>query len=398
MVERKFLSNTWIEISEAAYLHNLNFFRTKVGTRPELSVVIKANAYGHGWQTIARIASKHGVDSFCVHSLNEALKLRHAGFNQNILVMGHIPLNCLSDAIRNNLRVVVYNRETLEKLHILSEKLGKLVRIHLKLETGTYRQGIDQNDLPWFLEKLKHTPRVILEAVYTHFANIEDTTNHEYADFQRYLFKKMVEIVRNKGFPILKKHAACTAAALLFPDLHFDMVRLGIGQYGYWPSQQTMVSYREKYKTSISDTLRPVLSWKTRISQIKAVSKGNTIGYGRTYKTTRDSIIAVLPIGYSDGYDRSISNQGYVLIGGHRAPIRGRICMNLMMVDVTDIPDVALEQEVVLIGQQGSERITAEDLAEWSGTIHYEILARLNPEIPRVMVDTVDSPDESLWA
>lgn len=394
MVERRFLDNTWIEISEAAYAHNLRFFRKIIGSRPELSVVIKANAYGHGWQTIARLAIKHQVDSFCVHSLNEALKLRHAGFTQNILVMGHVPFNCLEEAVRQNLRLVVYNKETVEQLHDITNHIHMLTRIHLKLETGTFRQGVMQEDLPWFFEKLKHTPRVMLEAVYTHFANIEDTTNHDYAEYQQYCFNKIVQLIRSDGFPILKKHAACTAAALLFGDTHFDMVRLGIGQYGFWPSRETLISFREKYKLQPEDSPKPVLTWKTRVSQVKTVPRDNTIGYGRTFKTTRDTTIAVLPVGYSDGYDRQISNQGYVLIHGKRAAIRGRICMNLMMVDVTDIPGVALEDEVVLIGKQGEEQITAEQLAEWSNTIHYEVIARINPEIPRITVDPVVDDDE----
>ncbi len=386
-IEHKYLNNTWIELSESAYANNIRFFRKIIGARPEFSVVIKANGYGHGWQSIARLAMKNQVDSFCVHSLGEALRLRRAGFNQNILIMGHVPIGRLEEAVEENFRLVVYNRETLLRLHEITASLYKLARIHLKLETGTFRQGIAQEELEWFLKELKHTPRILLEAVYTHFANIEDTTNHDYADYQRYCFNQLVRLIQSNGFPILKKHAASTAAAMLFPETHFDMVRLGIGQYGLWPSRETMVSYKEKFGEKISETLQPVLTWKARISQIKTVPADNTIGYGRTYKTTRDSRIAILPIGYSDGYDRMLSNQSYVLIKGKRAPLRGRVCMNLIMVDITDIPDVALEDEAVLIGKQGEEEITIDQLAAMSGTINYEVTARLNNEITRIIVD-----------
>ncbi len=389
MVERPYLNNTWIALSETAYANNLQFFKQIIGRHTELAAVIKANAYGHGWQSIARLAVKHGVNSFCVHSLEEGLRLRRAGFRQKILILGHVPFNRLEAAVAHDFRLAVFNRETLERLDQLTEAAGKLTRIHLKLETGTFRQGIGQEELPGFLEKLKKTPRVILEAVYTHFADIEDTLNRDYAEYQQYHFHKLVQIIREKGFPILKQHAACTAAALLFEKTHLDLVRLGIGQYGFWPSKETLISYKEKHGPQVEQALRPVLSWKTRISQVKWVPVDNTIGYGRSYKTTRDTRIAILPIGYSDGFDRRLSNRGYVLIRGKRAPVRGRICMNLTMVDITDIPGVQVEDEVVLIGSQGDETITVEQIAALCGTIHYEIISRLNPEIPRVVVDEI---------
>lgn len=386
MIERSYLNNTWIELSESAYAHNLKFFRRHIGPETELSVVVKANAYGHGWQSIARLAIKHGADSFCVHSLDEALKLRRSGFQQNILIMGHVLLDRLEDVVRENFRLVVFNRETLSSLNKITNRLNKLVRIHLKLETGTYRQGIDQRELEWFLKQLKKAPRVILEAVYTHFANIEDTTSYDYADFQKYTFNQLVKRIHDAGFTILKKHTACTAAMLLFPDTHMDMVRLGIGQYGLWPSRETFASYQEKNGRDAEKALKPVLTWKARISQIKRVEADNTIGYGRTFRTTRRTRIAVIPVGYSDGYDRGLSNKAHVLIHGKQAPVRGRICMNLMMVDITDIPNVKLEDEVVLIGKQGKEQITADDLATLSGTINYEVVSRINTDIPRIIV------------
>lgn len=378
---------TWIEISQSAYAHNLAFFRKKIPPTTELSVVIKSNAYGHGMLEIARLAVQSGADSFCVHSLDEALQLRKAGFGQDILIMGPVPLGRLSEVVEHNFRLALFTTETLRELARLAQAGNQPVRVHLKLETGTYRQGINERELPRFLAALKEAPLLQLEAVYTHFANIEDTTNHDYALRQLQRFTEMAEAVQKSGFPGVKKHTACSAAILLFPETHFDMVRLGISQYGLWPSRETFVSYKIRHTRNGEDVLRPVLSWKTRVGQIKEVPANHCIGYGCTYQTTRDSRIAVLPIGYADGYDRGLSNQSYVLIHGQRAPIRGRVCMNLIMVDVTDIPDVRLEDEVVLIGRQGNEVITADYLAGLIGTINYELVTRINWQIPRVVVE-----------
>ncbi|MCK6619328.1 MAG: alanine racemase [Calditrichaceae bacterium] len=385
MIDSTRFYTTWVEISESAYAHNLKFFRNIIGPGPELSVVVKANAYGHGWQAIAGLAVKHGADSFSVHSLEEALKLRKAGFPQDILIMGPVPGPLLEAVAAENFRLVAFNRETILRLQEAAAGLQKTARVHLKLETGTHRQGISREELGGFLRALQESPAVQLEGVYTHFANIEDTTSHDYAFQQIRRFEEMSAAICQAGFPALKQHSACTAAALLFRQTHLDMVRLGIGQYGLWPSRETLVSYKIKYDNDVEKILRPVLAWKTRITQLKDLKAGDTIGYGRTYKTTRNSRIAVLPVGYSDGYDRGLSNQGYVLIRGKHAPVRGRVCMNLLMVDVTDIPEAQLEDEAVLLGRQGEEEISAEQLAGMCGTINYEIVSRINREIPRVL-------------
>jgi alanine racemase len=384
MVKEKL--NSWLEISESAHKKNMDFFKQRIPVKTEFSVVIKSNAYGHGMQQMAGLAAKYGADSFCVHSLEEALSLRNWGFRQNILIMGPVLLQDLDEVIANDLRLVVYNSETIDRLKKLTEKMSKNVRIHLKLETGTYRQGIDPEDLSSFLERLERSPRVKLEGAYTHFANIEDTISHDYAFRQLDLYNNMAQQIEEAGFSKLIRHTACSAAILLFPETYFDMVRLGISQYGLWPSRETFVSYKIRFTQNGEDVLSPVLSWKTRIAQIKRVRAGERIGYGGTYQTTRNSRIAVLPIGYADGYDRGLSNQAYVLINGKRAPIRGRICMNLFMVDITDIPEARLEDEVVLLGRQGKEVISADLLASLCGTINYELVTRINWQIPRIIV------------
>lgn len=379
--------NTWVEISEEAYAHNLAFFKQKIPDQTEFSVVIKANAYGHGMLEIASLAIKCGVDSFCVHTLDEAIQLRESNFLQDVLIMGPVPLGRLGEALGYNFRLALYNQETLDEINRLIDKKSHQVRVHLKLETGTFRQGIDLIELPSLLDKLKKSPHIKLEAVYTHFANIEDTTDHGYAYSQIERFKGMVEQIQKSGFPGVKKHVACSAATLLFPDTHFDMVRLGISQYGLWPSRETFVSYKIKQTQNEEEVLRPVLTWKTRVAQIKRVAANQFIGYGCSYQTTRESRVAVLPIGYSDGYDRGLSNQSHVLIHGRRAPVRGRVCMNFIMVDITDIPDVKLEDEAALIGKSGDEILTADYLAQLTGTINYEVVTRINWQIPRIIIE-----------
>jgi len=395
--------NSWIELSAGAYSRNLRFFRRLAGEGVELSAVVKANAYGHGMERIARLAADTGADSFCVHSLDEALRLRRAGLDQEVLIMGHVPLARLEEAVAGGFRLVLYNRESAERLAAITADGDRRVRVHLKVETGTYRQGIDEDEAGWFVDFLRRHPRVVPEGIYTHFANIEDTTDHGYARRQLERFEAAVEQVRGGGLAVPLRHAACSAATLLFPGTHFEMVRLGVSQYGLWPSKETYLSYRLEHADADAEAagadadpnatanaaggLEPVLTWKTRISQLKDVPAGALVGYGCTYQTTRRSRLAILPIGYADGYSRRLSNQSYVLVGGRRAPVRGRVCMNLTMVDVTDVPGAALEDEVVLIGRQGEGRVTAGQLAGWIGTIHYEVVARIHPELPRLVVE-----------
>lgn len=377
--------STWVEIDASAYRGNLAFFRRLVGDAVELSAVVKANAYGHGIREIAELAVAAGADSFCVHSLEEALDVRAAGHGLPILVLGHIPLARLDEAIAADLRIALFNRASLERLDALTATGTNRAKVHLKLETGTHRHGIAEDELDTFLTILKAAPGVDLEGVYTHFANIEDTTDHGYARAQRARFETLVDRIRSAGLAPEVRHAACSAAALVVPETRFDMVRLGIGQFGFWPSKETLLSYRAAAGDDRA-ALEPVLTWKTRIAQLKTVPAGAFVGYGLTYRTTRTTRLAILPVGYSDGYDRQLSNQAHVLVAGRRAPVRGRVCMNLTLVDVSDIPEVALEDEVVLLGSQGSERVSAEQLAAWSGTIHYEIVARIRSTIPRLVV------------
>lgn len=378
--------NTWIEISESAYRKNLDFVRRRLAPGVELAAVVKSNAYGHGWRQIAELAVRHGADSFCVHSLDEALALRGGGFSQDVLILGHVPLLRLEEAVAENFRLILYNLENARRLAEIATRRGQRVRLHLKVETGTCRQGVEGEELTALLAFLKSQPLLEVEGCSTHFANIEDTTEHGYAEQQLSRFESALAELRAAGFSPKKRHAACSAAILLFPETHFDLVRLGITQYGFYSSRETLLSYRNRHGEDDDPGLTPVLSWKARVSQVKSLPPEALVGYGGTYQTTRPTRLAILPIGYADGYDRGLGNQGHVLIRGRRAPVRGRICMNLTMVDVTDIEGVNLEDEAVLIGRQGKQEIGAPQLASLAGTIPYEIVSRLAEHLPRLVV------------
>ncbi len=374
----------WVEIDRAALGHNIGLFRQLLGPDKKFLAVVKANAYGHGLVEVSRLAIERSVDWLGVHSLDEALALRAARIQAPVLILGAVALGDLGAAVEAEARLTVYNPETVGRLESVCRRLGRKARVHIKVETGTNRQGVDEKQLLGLARSVRRSPHLVLEGLSSHFANIEDTTDPAYPDFQLENYKRTAALLERRGISIPVKHMSCTAATILFPRTHFDMARVGIGLYGLWPSKETYLSCLHLHLSPLK--LRPVLSWKTRVVQVKKVAKGSFVGYGCTYRTTRPSRLAVLPVGYSDGFDRGLSNSGYVLIRGRRAPVRGRVAMNFIMVDVTDIPGTRLEDEVTLLGRDGRESLPAEQLASLAGTISYEILARINPLIPRRIV------------
>lgn len=386
------MSLQWIELDGKAAEHNLEELRRGAAAGRKVCAVVKANAYGHGLAEMVRLLPS--ADWFGVNSLEEGLRLRGLGVEKPVVLLGHVPLADLAAAVEAGLRMTVYNRETLERLTALPEGLPPAL-VHVKVETGTGRQGVLPGDLDGFLDLIARSPRTVLDGVSTHYANIEDTLNHEYAAAQSDRFAAAVDMVRRRFGPAPVAHAACTAAAILFPGTHFDMLRTGIGLYGLWPSRETYLAARmDAAATAEGRTagraalpdLKPVLSWKTRVVQVKTLPEGSFVGYGCSYRCTRRTTVAVLPVGYSDGYDRALGNRAHVLVRGRRAPVIGRICMNLSIIDLTDVPGARLEDEAVLLGSSGDERISAETMAEWAGTIHYEVVSRIGALIERRIV------------
>jgi alanine racemase len=384
-------SLVWVELEAGAPDHNLRELRKCAAPEVKLCAVVKSNAYGHGLSEMVRLLPS--AQWLGVNSLEEGVRVRELGETRPVLVMGHVPLADLGEAVARNLDLTVYNLESLAALARLPAAGGlrrpgaaprRPIRVHLKIETGTGRQGILPGEIPAFSRQLESLAGVELAGVSTHYANIEDTLNHEYAESQLERFRGALTALAAQGLKPVIVHTACTAAGILFPETHYGLLRVGIGLYGLWPSRETYLSALMG-RRPVPD-LRPVLSWKTRIVQLKVLPEGSFVGYGCTYKTTRATRVAVLPVGYADGYDRALGNTAHVLVHGKRAAVIGRVCMNLTMVDVTDIPQAALEDEVVLLGASGEERISAETMATWAGTINYEIVSRISPLLERRVV------------
>jgi alanine racemase len=367
---------TWIEVHPDRLRQNLRLFREKTAAR--IMMAVKANAYGHGLDPVIPILhDSPDLDYLAVDSVGEGLRCQELGARQPIVVIGWSDRDELEALLAAGLETAAASLENLKEILRAARRVRRPARIHLKIETGTSRLGIDPKQLSE-AAAMMDSPGIEWVGAYSHFANIEDTTDSSYAMGQLAVFRKALAGLAKQ--PKLK-HFSCSASTLLFPETHFDMVRIGISAYGYWPSKQTYVSALEKHQQPLS--LQPCLSWQARIAQVKILAKGTPVGYGLTYKTLHPTRLAVIPIGYCDGYDRRLSNVAHVLLRGIPAPVRGRIWMNMFMVEVTHIPRVKAGEIVTLLGGPGVEKVTADTLADWAGTINYEILSRLSPLIPR---------------
>lgn len=397
MWEKKLSLKTWVEIDAAALRHNFGIFQKLAGSKTAVMAVVKANAYGHGIAEVVKILTTCYIPHatklwFGVDSIDEALAIRGLGANNPILILGYIPSERLKETIENNISFPVHSKKLLAMItkkqwtRLAESRQAKKPRMHIKIETGTNRLGMRFEELARVAPLLKKHADWI-EGVYTHFADTENPQSSFWKE-QCARFEEAIVFLKKMGVQPIR-HAASSAGALLYSEARYDMIRVGIGLYGLWPSSdvkhRVFNNMRPNARPLVSRTLKPVLTWKTRIAQIKKIKKGETIGYDRTFKASRDMTIAILPVGYWDGYDRRFSNNGGVLVSGRRAPIAGRICMNMIMVDITDIKNVRERDEVVLLGKQKKEEITAEELTEKIGTIHYEFAARINPSIPRVV-------------
>jgi alanine racemase len=373
-------AKTWVEISGSALRSNMAELRRLLGPGVRHMAVVKANAYGHGTAVVVE-AIKDAADWFGVFALEEALQVREITDKPVLILGGTVPENLPRVAAEGFSQACA----TLEQVEALSAAATpeRPAKVHVKIETGTSRQGVLMADLPAFLEAVKKLPNVKLEGAFTHFANIEDTTDGSYACRQIERFEAALKTLDGAGLTPEVAHTACSAAVMVHPETHHDMVRTGIALYGLWPSGETKVS-AEALGRAV--TLTPALTWKTRILQVKPLAAGTPVSYGLTETVKRDSRVAVLAAGYWDGYDRGLSSVGEVLVRGKRAKVLGRVCMNMTIVDVTDIPEASEKDEVVLLGRQGSETVSAEELGRRIGTINYEVVTRINPLLPRVLV------------
>ncbi|MBU1036930.1 alanine racemase [Patescibacteria group bacterium] len=373
-------TNSWLEIESSAIRHNLQIFRKIIGSKVCLMAVVKSNAYGHGFFEVAKICDKtKEVDWLGVANLEEALELRNKNIKKPILVLSYYDLNRkqFKEAIKKGISLTVYDLRQLKFINKIAEGLNKRAKIHFKVDTGTSRIGLPVNKVLSFIRDAQSYKKINIKGLFTHYATAEEV-NQKFTIKQTQIFYQLIQKLEKHHIFIPLKHTACSAATLLDKMYHFDLIRLGISLYGLW-SLENGKAIKKGYN------LKPALTWKTKIIQVKNISPGQTIGYGRTFKSAKKMKLVILPIGYWEGYDRHLSNKGEVLIHGQRCKVRGRVCMNLTMVEVDNIKNVKVGDEVVLLGKQGSEVISAEELANKVGTINYEIVTRINPLIPRII-------------
>jgi alanine racemase len=334
--------------------------------------IVKANAYGHGSVETAKALVKEGVSRLGVVSLAEGIALRTAGIATEILVLGTLFEDQVPDAIAHRLTPVISDQRLLSALAKAAAAQSSPFPIHVKIDTGMGRLGFSPEEVPALFDSLHRLPSLLVEGVMTHLADA-DGEDQEQTERQLAIFRRTIEPLEKRGVPIPFVHAANSAAIIRFPQSHFSMVRPGIMLYGYHTLPASVAA----------PDLRPVLTLQTTVAHLRTIQPGDAVSYNRTFVATRRTRIAVLPLGYADGYNRRLSNRGAVLIHGRRAPVVGLVCMDMTMVDVTDIPDAQLGDEAVLIGRQGQDAIGADEVAEWTGTIPYEVLCAIGPRVPR---------------
>ena len=369
---------TWIEIDVRALYRNAESFLRLIPASTRLMAVIKSNAYGHGLVHVAHILAPMPRLWFGVDSITEALRLRREGIKNPILVLGFTLVSRIREAEKNDIVLAVSTMDTLKAIGALKRRPA----IHIKIDTGMHRQGFFPADMPTVIRMLKRF-KIKPQGVFTHFSSAKDPGDLRYTRKQYAIFGGVTSEMERAGFRGMIRHAAASGGMLLFPESHLDMVRVGMGLYGYWPSPEARIK-DERQKIKIE--LQPVLAWKTIVSEIKNIPKGALVGYDGTECVRRHTRMAVLPVGYWHGIDRGLSGKGHVLIRGKRAKMLGRFSMDMTVVDVTDISGVRQGDEVVLIGRQGKQVLSADEIGDIIQTTAYEVLVRINPLIRRIIV------------
>jgi len=377
---RKFTRPTWAEVSLSAFRANFRAVQQFVGAGVEVCAVVKADAYGHGAERCALALEAEGARWFGVTTTDEGVPLRDAGLRGRVLLMTGFWHGEAEEVVRQNLTATVWEPWHIAALNQAAEDLDVPPQpVHLKVDTGMGRLGVTLRDLPRMCEAIKSSRRVALEGFFTHFASSEVLDANDVAE-QVARFNEALAIVQAAGLSPSICHMDNTGGMVARPETHKDMVRPGLAMYGY---TLPLIRGGQEVLASSFPALQPVLSWKTRVLTIKSIAAGQRLGYGGTFTTKVASRIAVLPVGYADGYSRELSNRGRVILCGQYAPIVGAISMDLTLVDVTAIPDAQPGHEVLLIGESGSCSITAPELARHSRTIPYEVLCGISKRVPR---------------
>ena len=370
----RFYRPTFAEISLSALRHNIKRIREIAGKGVAILGVVKADAYGHGMQTVSRTIVKEGVDYLGVASLDEACELRRIGIKSKIIVLGSILPKEADGVLRFNVIQTVSSLGIAEALSRLGRRKKRNIKVHIKIDTGMGRIGFWHQEAVRFIKKIALLKNITIDGIFTHFPSAEDDVS--FTEKQIRDFTSLTEELEVSGISIPLRHTSNSMALVDFKESHMNMVRPGLVMYGLHPRGDLI----EKLG------LRPVLKLKTKIVQVNSVPKGRSVSYGRTYITKKNTRIATILVGYGDGYPRHLSNRADVLINGRRAPVVGRVCMDMSMIDVGHIKDVKVGDDVVLIGPQGKEKITAEELARFIYTIPYEIVCNIGRRVPRIYV------------
>jgi alanine racemase len=372
-----------IEISRSALVHNLEVAKRLAGNCCLVAPVVKGNAYGHGLIPVATALADAGADGFCVFTVEEGVRLRTAGVTAPILVMGYVEPLEMENLIANDLRLFLSDSETAHALSAAAVRCGKEARVHVKIDTGMGRFGVFYTEAEAFLKEVAGLSGVQIEGMATHFATSDEKGENEHCHDQFERFRAVLKTAEDLGIHPSIRHAANSAAVLRYPEMRLDMIRPGRMMYGYFSDPADIPVYAEQ-----EIVLEQVIAVKSVVAMVKKVPAGTPISYSRTYTTNRESTLAVIPMGYAEGISRFLSNKGEVLIQGKRAPIRGRVCMNVLTVDVTDIPGVKAGEEVVFLGHQGDEFISCYEMAELCmQTLPYNILTAFQDSLPRILVD-----------
>lgn len=376
-----------IELNSEAIHKNIGFIRKFVKKGTRISSVVKANAYGHGIEHYVPAVEAAGIDHFSVFSVDEAKRVFAVKSpDTEIMIMGWIDEHQMEWVIANDIPFWVFDFTRLKRALDIAKNQQKKALIHIELETGMNRTGFDLSMLNELMQILKiESEHYIFKGLCTHFAGAESIANHVRVQRQFKRFRQMQRIFAVNDLLPECLHTASSAATIVYPATQLDMVRIGILQYGYWPSQETFIHYISRRKKK-HDPLRRIITWKSRVMAIKEVSQGSFVSYGTTYLATEDKRIAVIPTGYSHGYSRSLSNSGRVLINGQRVAVIGMVNMNMLIADITYVDNVSIGSEVVIIGNQGELTISVSSFSELSDQLNYELLTRLPVNTERKLI------------
>lgn len=379
---------SYIEIDRTALAANLQFLRGMLGEEVRFSSVVKGNAYGHGIECFVPLAEEFGVDHFSVFGADEALRVSKVSRGKStIMIMGMLGNEEIEWAIENGVEFFVFEKNRLEKALEVAQKTGIPAKVHIELETGMNRTGFAAEELEEVGSMLKANPyHLQFCGLCTHYAGAESVANYLRVKSQHVVFRKIAKKFKEHELEPEYLHTACSAAAMRYPKTRMDLVRIGILQYGFFPSREIMVHHYTEKEISTSP-IRRLLSWKSQVMSVKTVKAGEFIGYGTSFLTNSETRIATVPVGYSHGFSRTMSNRGRVLIRGKRVSVIGMVNMNMMIVDVSDLNHVEQGDEVVIIGKQGDLEISVSAFGEYSYQVNYELLTRLPAHIPRKVVD-----------